>query len=65
MRKGNILNSNCISKLTNNNNNEKINSNDFRANNYSNNITRKGRLKKSLTINKIYKFIAEELLKKK
>ena len=65
-RKGNLFN-NGMPKLTNNNVNinDKMTSNLFRANNYGNNITKKGRFKKSLTINKMYKFKAGELLDKK
>ena len=64
-RKANIFNSNATCKV---NNNEKINSNLFRGinnNNNNKNITKKGKFKKSLTINKMYKFKAGELLEKK
>ena len=47
----------------NSNNTEKTNSNLFRSNN--NNMIKKGRLKKSLTINKMIKFRAGEILEKK
>ena len=61
-KKQNQINSSINTRPTNNvNNNEKPNSNFFRANN----ITKKGKLKKSLTINKMYKFRAGEVLEKK
>ena len=61
-KKQNQINSSINARPTNNvNNNEKPNSNFFRANN----ITKKGKLKKSLTINKMYKFRAGEVLEKK
>ena len=61
-RKTNIVNNNNGGfKL--NSKNEKVNSIIFRGNNTS--ITRKGRFKKSLTINKMFKFRAGEQLEKK
>ena len=54
------MNSNSKNKL--NENNEKQASNHFRANN---NSAKKFKLKKSLTINKMYKFRAGEVLEKK
>jgi len=59
-RKKNHMNSNSNNKL--NENNEKQASNHFRANN---NSAKKFKLKKSLTINKMYKFRAGEVLEKK
>ena len=79
-RKANLVNNNGYSKLNNNNEkissnnfkstnnsniNEKTNPNNFRVNNFSNNITKKGKLKKSLTINKALKFRTGEILEKK
>ena len=62
-KKVNLINNNGDSKS--NNNNEKIfNSNIFKANN--NHITKRGRFKKSLTINKkMYKFKGADLIEKK
>ena len=61
-RKQNHINSSINAKPYNNvNNNERPSSNFFKANN----ITKKGILKKSLTINKMYKFRAGEVLEKK
>ena len=61
-KKGNNINhyiNNGGSKI----NTEKTGSNLFRANNK--NITKKGEFKKSLTINKMYKFRAADILEKK
>lgn len=56
------MNSSSNNKLNENDEKEKQNANHFRANN---NVVNRSKLKKSLTINKMYKFRAGEVLEKK